>query len=157
MDYTKDLLKEKKKSKFALILGILSFVFAILWITIRLLDNNFLSTFDWIYSFLFLVNGISHTSSGLGYSIERLFGKAFIKIDNQVIKLKAGAFNKEQSVAWSEISSIDYKPSNFIITKNDNSICKITMTKLEYFVIQEIKNVIDKIANDKKISINLNL
>ncbi|MBS0011219.1 MAG: hypothetical protein KFF49_07405 [Bacteroidales bacterium] len=156
MDYSRDLLKEKKKSKFALILGILSFVFAIFWIIIKLNDKNVLSTFDWIYSFLFLLNGISHTSSGLGYSIERLIGKAFIKIDNQVIKIKTGAFDKEQSIDWSEISSIDYKPNNFMITKKDSSIFKLSMTKLEYSVIQEIKNVIDKIGNDKNILINLN-
>ncbi len=156
MDYSRDLLKEKKKSKFALILGILSFVLAIFWITLRLIENNALSLFDWIYSFFFLLNGVSQTLSGLGYSIERLIGKAFIKIDNQAIKIKTGAFDKEQSIDWSEIRSIDYKPGNFIITKNDNSTYKLTMSKLEYSVIQEIKNVIDKIANDKKISINLN-
>jgi len=155
MDYSRNLLKVKKKSKFALILGILSFIFAIFWISLKLIDKNFLSTFDWIYSFLFLLNGVSHTSSGLGYSIERLIGKAFVKIDSNVIKIKTGTFDKEQTVDWSDINSIEYKPSNFMITRNDNSVYKLSMTKLEYSVIQEIKNVIDKIGNDKKISVNL--
>ncbi len=156
MDYSKDLLKEKKKSKFALIFSLLFYVVAISWIPIRLVENGAISGFDWFYTSIMFLNGLSQTMAGRGYSIERLIGKAFIKIDNQVIKIKTGAFDKEQSIDWSEISSIDYKPSIFIITKNDNSICQLTMTKLEYSEIQDIKNVIDKIANDKKIAINLN-
>lgn len=53
------------------------------------------------------------------------------------------------------IGQIDYKLSKLKIIKNDNSKYQLTMTKLEYSVIQETKNVVDKIANDKNISINL--
>ena len=155
MNYSKDLLKEKKKSKFALILSILFYVIAIGWIPIRLSEKGSISGFDWLYTSIMFINGLSQTMAGFGYSIERLIGKAFIKIDSQVIKIKTGAFDKEQSIDWSEINSIEYKPSNFMITKNDKTIFKLSMTKLEYSVIKEIKNVINEIGNDKKISVNI--
>ena len=154
MNYSKDLLKEKKKTKFGIVLGILFFVIAISWIPIRLIEKNTISSFDWFYTIIFILNGLSQIMVGLGYSVERLIGKAFIKIDNQVIKIKTGAFDKEQSIDWNDINSIDYKPSNFIIIKNDKSSFKLTMTKLEYSVIQEIKNVINEIVNNKTIKIN---
>lgn len=49
MDYTKDLLNEKK-SKFALIPSILFYVIAIGWIPIRLIDKGMISGFDWFYA-----------------------------------------------------------------------------------------------------------
>ncbi len=156
MDYSKDLLKKRKKSKFAIILSILFYVLAISWIPIRLIEKNSVSGFDWFYTVIMFLNGLSQTMAGLGYSVERLIGKAYIKIDNQVIKIKSGAFNREQSINWDEINLIDYKASNFIITKNDKTVFKLTMSKLEYSVIQEMKNVIDEIAKSKKIPLNLN-
>jgi hypothetical protein len=53
------------------------------------------------------------------------------------------------------ISSIEYKAGNFTIRNNDNSSEKLKLTKLEYLIIQEIKKVIERIANEKHISINL--
>lgn len=156
MDYSRDLLKLKKKSKLALIFSILFYLIAISWIPIRLIEKGAISGFDWFYTSIMLFNGISQTMAARGYSIERLIGKAFIKIDSQVVIIKTGVFDKKQSIYWSEISSIDYKPSNFVITKNDSSTYNLNMTKLEYSEIQEIKNVIDRIAKDKNVSINLN-
>lgn len=156
MDYSKDLLKEKKKSRFALGLSILFYLLAIAWIPIQLIDEDTISVFDWFYVFVMFFNGLSQTMGALGYSVDRLIGKAFVKIDDQVINIKTGAFAKEQSIEWSQISSIYYQPGNFTITKTDNSTCTLTLSKLEYSVIQEIKSVIENMANDKKIRTNSN-
>lgn len=155
MEYFNDLLKEKRKSTLALILGLLSFAFAILWISLKLTEKDALSAFDWLYSTFIFLYGVWLTVSGLGYSIERLFGKAYIQIDDAAIKIKMGVFDKEQYIEWSAVSSVNYKPNNFTVTRNDATACKIKMAKLDYSTIQEIKNIIYKIANDKKISVNI--
>ncbi|MFO7657936.1 MAG: hypothetical protein R6W78_12800 [Bacteroidales bacterium] len=155
MDYAKDLLKARKKSKFAIVIGILLLLIAISWIPTRLIEKESISGFDWLYTFIFLLNGLSQTITGLGYSIDRLIGRAFIKIDNQVIKIKTGAFDREQSINWDQIDSINYKSGNFLITENDTSSYKLTITKLEYSIIQEIKNVINEISKAKKIELHL--
>ena len=154
MEYARDLLKVKKKSKFPLFLGIASFAIAIVWIWIKLIYNETIKTFDWVYSILFLLNGVSHTSIGFGYSIERLFGKAFIKIDDRSIKIKMGVFKKEKEIAWSQVKSIEYKPNNYYITQSDGSTYHFKMTELEYSVIQEIKNTLETIASDGNIPVN---
>ena len=156
MNYSKNLLKGRQKSKFAIVIGILFFMIAISWIPVHLIENGSVSGFDWFFMIIFLLNGLYQTMAGLGYSIDNLIGKAFIEIDHRVIRIKTGAFDKEHSVSWDEIYSIDYKPNKFIITKNNKTKLNLTISKLEYSVIQEIKNVISEIANKKEISINLN-
>ncbi|MCB9002398.1 MAG: hypothetical protein H6537_10560 [Bacteroidales bacterium] len=156
MKYIKDLNKGLKKSKPALFFALLAYLIAILWIPFRLNERGSFSWFDLGYSLIIAVNGLSLTLTGLGSSIDRLFGKAFIKINSEVIIKKIGAFEKEQRIDWADIKTIDYKPTNFLITRNDNSTYKLSMTKLDYSVIQEIKNVINKIGANKNIPMNLN-
>ncbi len=155
MEYSIDLLKEKKKSIFILVLGILLLLLALAWIPIRWKGNGSVTFFDWIYFIAMLLSGFSQISQGLGYPIVRLFGKAYVEINNKIIRVKTGVLDKEQSVEWSDIDSINYKSGNFVITKKDNSIYNLSASKLEYIQIQEVKSVINNIANDKKISINL--
>jgi len=156
MAYTKDLHRGLKKSKPALMIALIAYLIAILWIPFKFYERGSFSWFDLGYSLIMAVNGLSLTLTGLGCSIDRLFGKAFIKINSEVIIIKIGAFEKGQIINWSEINSIDYKASNFVFTRNDNSTHKLKLAKLEYSVIQQIKETIGKIASDKNISINFN-
>lgn len=156
MEYFKDLNKALKKSKTALVFAGIAYLVAILYVPLMIHAKGTFSWFDLGYSLLMVINGLSLTLSGTGRnSIDSLFGKAFIKINNDVIIKKIGAFEKEHRIDWSDIKSIDYKLNNFLITKNDNSIIKFTMTKLEYSVIQEIKDIIAKIGAEKNIPVNL--
>jgi len=156
MKYSKDLLKKRKKSKVNMAFGLFVIFIAITWIPLHLIEKVSISGFDWPYMFIFLLNGLSLFMTGYGYSLDRIIGKAFIEIDNQVIRMKTDIFDKEKSISWDNINSIEYKPSKFIVAKKDKTKLILTISKLEYIEIQEIKNVISDIANKKKISINLN-
>ncbi|MDI9605416.1 MAG: hypothetical protein QM305_08895 [Bacteroidota bacterium] len=155
MEYSVDLLSFRTKSKFVLILGILLLLFAIGWFIAIWIRKGSASLFDWIFFILLILNGVVQTSYGLGNPIERLFGKAFVRINSQAISIKTGIFDKKQTVKWSDIRSISYKPANFVITKKNKSTCKLSMSKLDYSVIQDIKRVMNNIANDKNIPTNL--
>jgi len=153
MKYSKDLLKRRKKSKIGIAFGVFFIVIAISLAPVRLLVEGSVSGYDWAYTIIFLLNGLTQLMAGLGYSIDKLIGKAFIEIDNQVIRIKISAFGKEQSVSWDKINSIEYRPNKFIVTKKDNTQLVLSISKLEYPVIQEIKNTIREIAKKKKISL----
>ena len=155
MNYSVDLLSFRTKSKFVLVLGILLVLVAIGWFIAIWVRKGSASFFDWLFFILLLLNGLLQISQGLGNPIERLFGKAFVRINSQEISIKTGVFDKKQTVKWSEIHSISYKPANFIITKKDNSTYRLSMAKLGYSLIKEIKNVVSNIANDKNIPTNL--
>lgn len=155
MEYSIDLLNLRNKSIFSLVVGILIFLWTLVWFIVSLTGNSSVTFFDLTYFVLMLLNGLLITNLGLGNPIERLFGKAFIEINNQIIRVKTGVFDNEQSVEWSEINSVNYNSGIFIITKKDSSIYHLSVSKFEYKQLQEVKGVINNIASDKSISINL--
>lgn len=139
-----------------MLFGIAFFIISIFWIRIRLVNGEIIKPFDWIYAGAFALNGIVQLLSGLGYSIERLFGKAFIRINSEVINFKIGIFEKESKIAWKDVKSIDYKSNNFKIFMLDNSKKLIGISKLDFSSIIEIKEIVKKIADDKGIKYSIN-
>lgn len=152
MVYFKDLLT-KRKSKFALVLGIIFLVVSVSSIPIKLAEKNTLSTFDWIYFIVFFLNGIYWIIAlGLGLQVEGIFGKAYIRIDNEKIVFKTGVIEKLHEISWNEINSIEYNSSCFIIKRKNRSDYKIRVSNLESSTIQEIKALVDEISQSKNIS-----
>jgi hypothetical protein len=151
MEFKKDLLKKQRKSIFRIIIGILLFVISIVWITDRIMDNLTIRLFDWSYTGIFALNGIIHTFEGLGFSIASLFGKAYISIDNEQILIKRGIFDKEQKIYWNSIKTIFYKLNKFRIQNIDNTDMTLDLTKFDYELKNEIKEIIENIAKDKRI------
>lgn len=151
MEYKKDLLKNNDKSIFLLILGIFFFVISIIGINERLANNEIMRVFDWFLFGILTLNGMIHIFAGLGSPIEGFLGKAFVRIDNEMIDIKLGAFEKEFKIDWNEIKSIECKSSNFMIQKLDNSSIFFPISKLPYSNIMSIKYIISKLATSKGI------
>lgn len=155
MEYKNDLLKNNDKSIFRLLLGIFFCAISILWIYARLADNGFIRLFDWFYSGIFTLIGLTHILTGLGVSIDRLFGKVFVRIDNELIDIKLGVFKKEYKIKWQEIKSIEYKSGNFTVQKYDNSSVFFPISKLDYSTVIGIKDIMSKLAESKNIKCNI--
>ncbi len=148
-----ELLQETQKSKFKIVLGILTLLVAILWIPVRLYENISVTIFDWIYVIIFLLNGLNLTMLGLGIDFERLIGKSFIHIGEQVLKIKPGVFAKEQSIRWDNIDSIACKPTSITFIRNDTSSYLLKLENLEYLTAKKIKVLIYNTAKKKDITI----
>lgn len=153
MEYYKDLLKEKQQSKLRLFIGILFFAVSIAWITMKMIENKPIETFDWVYSGIFLLNALIHILGAVGYPFEGLFGKAFIQIDNRSIRIKSWIFEKEQSAVWDDIQSIEFKMNQLLLSEKDDSCTSISLSKLEYLWVQEIKDTLRNLASKKDIHI----
>ena len=147
----RDLLKKERKSIFRIVIGILFLLFSGIWIADRIIDNQTIRVFDWFYTGIFALNGIFHTIEGFGYSVAKLFGKAFILINNDLISIKREIMVKDQTVYWKDIKSIDYKLNKFLLKKNDDTILTIDLTKIDYALKKEIKEIIDHVANNKNL------
>jgi len=154
MYYDKDLLKNKDKSIFRLILGVTFLVISVAWIIIKLTKNELIKPVDWFFSATFALNGLAYVFEGFGISIERFFGKAFVHIDNDSISIKLNVFKKEQKLYWQDIQSIYYKPYIFTF-KMTNGTNVFPFTKFGNSCITEIKHMILKNADSKKIKYNL--
>lgn len=155
MEYKRDLLRNNNKSIFRLILGIAFIVISILWIFARLAENELIRLFDWFYSGIFTLTGLTHIFAGLGVSIESFFGKAFVHIDNEIIDIKLGVFEKEYKIDWQEIKSIECKLGNFTVQKLDNSSVFFPISKLDYSNVTGVKDIMSKLAESKNIKCNI--
>ena len=146
MEYKSDLLKNNDKSIFRLILGIFFCVISFIWIIARLADNELIRLFDWFYSGSFVLIGLTHIFAGRGISIERFFGKAFVLIDNEMIDIKLGVFEKEYKIDWQEIKSIECKLGDFTIQTLDSSSIFFPVSKLGYSNVIGIKDIMCKLV-----------
>ncbi len=151
MELKRDLLKKEKKSIFRIVLGVLFFVVSGVWIADKILDNQIIRPFDWCYSGIFALNGIVYSIAGLGFSIAKLFGKAFILIDNDRISIKPRIIDKEQNIYWKDIKAIDYKHNIFRVRNVDNTSMTLDLSKFDYSLKNEIKEIIDCLAKDKNL------
>jgi hypothetical protein len=104
---------------------------------------------------MFNLIGLPHIFAGLGISIESFFGKAFVHIDNEMIDIKLGAFEKEYKIDWQKIKSIECKSGDFTIHKLDNSSIFFPISKLDYSSILDIRNTLLKLAESKNIRYNI--
>lgn len=155
MELRRDLLKIDKKSVSRIILGVGFFIVAAGWLIDQHIDNQVVKFFDWLFFGTMAINGIFHLFEGFGYSFSKLFGKAFILIDNNEIRIKNGVFDEEQSILWKDVKSINYKPNIFQILKLDDTFVALKLQDLEYSRIREIKDAIRIIAHEKGVQISL--
>jgi len=148
MELKKDLLKKDRKSTFRIILGILSLILSIVWIIEK--SNHGITGFDWFYAGSFALSGVYQIIDEFGLSP----GKAFIFIDKDIISIKSGIFDKEQSIVWNDIKSIHYKNNCFEFFRSNNSSMTYNIKSLGYSLIKDIKQVIRGIASEKGIAID---
>lgn len=151
MELKKDLLAKQKKSIFRIVIGILFIVFAGAWLVIRIAEDEKIRAFDWGYSIVFMLNGIFHIITGLGYNINSLFGNAFVLINRELISIKPQFNKKEETIYWSDIKFIDFKYHQLIIKKNDNTNLKVELEDLTYDTKRDIKTILSKLSEDKSI------
>ena len=151
MEIKKNLLRNEKKSYLRFAIGVAFFVISIIWIVLKIRQEQEISLFDWFYFVIFTLNGISHSIAGFGFRIEELFGKAFILINKDKISMKAKALEKEQTVLWSEIQKINYNLNKLHIHKTDSTTLTFNLSQIDYALKNEIKEFIKSIANEKQI------
>ena len=144
MEYYKNFLRKNTNSKVRIVFGAIFIFIAIAWIFIRIYENESIRIFDWIYSIIFLLNGLVHILEGKGFIIASLFGKAFILINRKSIQYKPLITSKLQSVCWEEIDTINYRSTSIeVICKNQPNL-SIPYSKFEYAELQSLKKIISE-------------
>ena len=71
MELKKDLLIIKNKSIIRIIAGIIFLVLSSIWLSSRILENQIISPFDWVYSGCFVAIGILNIIEGYGFSVAK--------------------------------------------------------------------------------------
>ena len=155
MELKVDLLEKNKKSIFRIVAGVFLIICSCIYICTPITHRE-VRLFDWFLFGIYALVGIILVVEGLGGGrLQRFFGKAYILINNELISLKPDVFNKEQSVYWNNIKSIDYKSNKFRIEKTDDTNVIIDLSKFGYSLKNEMKETIDCIAKEKSIKSNI--
>ena len=138
-----------------MVLGVLFLLIAGHRAVFKILENDGITTFDWAYIVVFALNGIMHLVVGFGYSLNKLFGRAFVVINNELISVKTKINRKETTVYWKEIKCIDFSYSKLVIGKTDNTKLNIAIGDLTYDTKKAMKATIAQITDDKNIACTL--
>jgi len=146
MNYTKDLQQIRKK-KLLVVLGCAMIMLSIWYIPVKWMNKEPISIFDWGFMVVFLLNGTIQLLHGLGINEERLFGKAYITINDTGLRIKTAALAKEQSVNWNEVSSIHVGKWSVNFLQTNLNIKQIYLSKLDKETQQEVKEAIMAVAD----------
>ena len=124
---------------------------SIWYIPVKWMNKEPISIFDWGFMVVFLLNGTIQLLHGLGINEERLFGKAYITINDTGLRIKTAALAKEQSVNWNEVSSIHVGKWSVNFLQTNLNIKQIYLSKLDKETQQEVKEAIMAVADKNRI------
>jgi hypothetical protein len=154
MELNIDLLQKNKKHWFSIIWGIAVFLVTIAWFADRIIENLAISAFDLSYQLFLVLFGTWLLFTGLGYHVRKLFGSAYIRIDDNLIAYKSGIRAKEESVSWNEIKTILFKYNQFRIKRVDGSMFLLKLPYTNANASNEAIHAIVKTAKEKGTTIN---
>lgn len=134
-----------KTAKVLLSILVLSVIIAYIYMYIQAKMHPFFIVFWSLYGVLGLYQVYT------GKRIINLFGKSFIKINQEKIIYKPNIFKKEIVYPWQDINAVISKPG-YLLFENKNTLhFKLPYNNMEYLKVQEVKSKIEKIVKEKAI------
>jgi len=155
MELKIDLLRTEKKSALRVAGGVLFILLSVAWVISRQMKNQYIDVLDWIYCGILSLNGVVHIMGGFGLPLIRLFGESYLWIDDTKIAIKKSVLGKEQSISWADIKLINYKLNRFTVIRTNDTKFTLDLSKLDYAILKDAKEIIGSIANEKGIHVNL--
>ena len=135
IDLNRQAYKKKHRVLFRT-LGIISSLIFVGWVAISFMEG--MSAYNWFNSIYLLSMSIFLFSLGYGKSPIDLFGKAYIKINDEGIIYKSSVFrNKLEQYNWSEVEDIKIKLFEVELKIND----KWVSIDLEKFTDDNLKAI----------------
>ena len=141
-----------KPSKVRMIFGILMIIFSIPFFILHPLFNGNLLANSLISSFYF-IEGIIGLVEGNGKSVASYFGKRYIDITSDAIKIKIKRFDEEESLELKIINAIRITPLNIEFERN-GGITRMPLGDLEYTTVRLIKDTVTEFSNKKNIQLS---
>ncbi|MCK9639931.1 MAG: hypothetical protein M0R39_08475 [Prolixibacteraceae bacterium] len=154
MELNIDLIPKRKRSNFTLAMGAITIILSIIYFTLRLHGDKEKSNPFLPMTLYMLLYGILGILNGLGYSVEKIFGCAYVHIDDEHIAIKTGVWTKVRSLSWCQIKSLEYKTNWYKIIDLNGIPSKLELSDLEFKNLVETRDAINFIASEKGIPIN---
>jgi len=146
-----DLTKKERLSnlyKFFFILGGLFFIATGLYRIIS--RDSFVFDFTFMVDILYALLGLVWLLNGL--NILNAWMKRTVRIDETYLNFKSSALQKEKSILWNDIGSIEIKVNKLIISSKEKNLETIELGWIPYNDLIEIKTEIEKLSGEKNIN-----
>ncbi len=137
---------EVPKSKLRYYLGYILLMASLVAFVYSIYASNFYFIF---YFFFFSITSLSHIYEGSGKSIHSIFGERFLKIDDIKVEFKEKSRKQSESIYWDNIESIKFVTTKVVINSKDKQKIEIKFEKLNYTVVQKLKETITAIEKQK--------
>lgn len=156
MELSINLLAQRRSNLLQLVFGILFLIVATGFFFSRYYENGTLTLIDIMLFSLLLFNGVLNVFAYFGIHPAMLYGRAYVKINWNIVSIKQGLFEKAQIVRWDKVKSISTTRTGAlkVFFSNGNEMV-LNMSKLQFAIIQEIKNTVSVIAALKGISVDI--
>ena len=155
MEYFKNLHLYSSRSNFKLIFGIIFLIVSVAWLLEKYVQGENPNWFDFVLAAIMFLNGVLHLSFGVGYSLEGIFGKAFIRINDQEIVVKPSAFENRQQMDWREVHCVNFDYSQIVVDGINKNHISIFTSDLDSASEKELKALMQDIAVRKGIGVRL--
>lgn len=153
MNYYRDLLPRNNVSVVNFVLAGIFLYRGIVSVAVRHADHAPMQSGDFALPIGWCMLSMICILQGLGYRHERLPGKAYVQIDDEVFVLKPWWPKKEMSVLWKDVNGIVYSAEKYTMRTRDGRAVMFELTTLDYAVIQEVKAMVEQIAAEKGIEV----
>ena len=148
MEYYKDLNGHFKRPKNSLIIAIVFLSLAIGFFLVTLIDKGFKWHY-FIYSIIMSLNGVMAFAK---YKGRQLWNKSYIRINDESIEVKV--LSQKKIAQWTNFNSIDLTENKLRLLPYDKGFQYVSFDMLESDTVDEITNIISKIAKGKNLTIN---
>ena len=154
-----DLQRKPVVSNLRKVIGIIYILLGILWAITRILSGEplihktTLSFLDFIYVVVLGISGAGFIIDGSGISMSSWFGKAYISIDSKQLIIKKKVLSKEWVLLWNEIDKLEFTPIRIEFNLTDKTSRNLNYDNMQFIHIQQVKQAIKSIAEEKKIKI----
>jgi hypothetical protein len=141
-----------QKSNWRFLLGILLLLLSTSYALLVLFNENF--NWMWILNaVVFLILGLNTMIEGTGFTIARLFGRAYLLINEEKCEYKPSNYKSATVINWNDVDTIHIGVSNIDYLKNDSVINQLEYSRFSYQQVQDIKSVLKSIAEKNGIKI----
>ncbi|MFN2395302.1 MAG: hypothetical protein ABR597_06395 [Bacteroidales bacterium] len=101
-----------------------------------------------------MIIGLFIISRGLGVPFEKLFGKKYIYVSDDELKIKLRVLKKEIKTGWEEIISLELWPGKIKITTRNKNYYSADLREVEPQIRHDFLQTIIQTANSKGIDTN---
>ncbi|TVQ91630.1 MAG: hypothetical protein EA393_04510 [Bacteroidetes bacterium] len=143
MEFKYDLLKKQARSWYLLFFGWFISIFSIYF--------DLMVDGDLFKFIVFFLIGMLMIFRGYGFPLERLFGKKYIHITADNLRLKPRLMEKERQLNWGEINTVQLWPGKMVLFTKNNGSQSIDISKLDQSIRHSILDSIAQITEQKGI------